>query len=208
MHSTTRRIAPVILAVLAVWTAGSAIVSAQTIYGSLTGTVYDASGAVVQKAQVIIKSLETGLTRETASDDSGFWRMPSLPQGQYSVQVSAPGFERVMRAPLTVAPTVERKIDITLTPGATTEVVTIVEQAPLIEQTKSQISHAATTEQLMALPGLNSRDGIALLQPGAATNDRGGMPGSSFVVNGARSRSNNFMIDGANNNDQIGRAHV
>ncbi len=174
---------------------------AQTIYGSLSGTVYDATGAVIPKAAVVVRNLETGMTRETASDDTGFWRVPSLPRGNYALEVTAKGFEKIVRAPLLVEPTVERKVDVTMSPGATTEVVTVQEAAPLIESTKSQISRGVDAQAILQLPGLPTLNTLALLAPGSAPNDQG-RPGSGFVINGARTRSNNFTIDGANNNDQ------
>jgi len=174
---------------------------AQTVYGSLTGTVYDPSAAVIPRAQVVIRSLETGQTREIQADDNGFWRMPSLPPGQYAVEVSAPNFGKLVRAPILVEPTVERTVDVTLQPGAVAEVVSVTAEAPLIEQTKAQLSRGVDSQTIMMLPGMNTLTGLALLQPGAAPNDLG-RPGSGFVINGGRTRSNNFMIDGANNNDQ------
>jgi hypothetical protein len=80
-------------------------------------------------------------------------------------------------------------------------VVTVTEVAPLIEATRAQISRGVETKRILELPGQNTLNGLALLMPGAAPNNNG-RPGSGFVVNGARSRSNNFMLDGANNNDQ------
>jgi hypothetical protein len=174
---------------------------AQTIYGSLAGRVLDRSGAVVQKASVTIRNRDTGAARELVSDDTGFWRANALPVGNYSIEVSAAGFEKVIQGPYVVEASVERAIDITLDPGAVTETVSVVAEAPLIEATKSQLSRGVETKRILELPGLNSLNGLALLQPGVApsTNSR---PGSGFSVNGARPRSNNFMIDGANNNDQ------
>ncbi|MGB9606361.1 MAG: TonB-dependent receptor plug domain-containing protein, partial [Bryobacteraceae bacterium] len=100
-----------------------------------------------------------------------------------------------------VEPTVERTVDVTLQPGAVTEAVSVTAEAPLIEQTKAQLSRGVDAQTILMLPGLNSLNGLALLQPGVAPNDLG-RPGAGFVVNGGRTRSNNFMIDGANNNDQ------
>ena len=77
----------------------------------------------------------------------------------------------------------------------------MTEEAPLIEATKAQISEGVEARRILELPGLNTLNALALLQPGAAPNNNN-RPGSGFVVNGARTRSNNFMIDGANNNDQ------
>ena len=127
--------------------------------------------------------------------------MPSLPPGRYAVDVVAPNFGKLTRAPIVVEPTVERTVDVTLRPGAVTEVISVTAEAPLIEQTRAQLSRGVDSQTILMLPGLNSLTGLALLQPGAAPNDLG-RPGSGFVVNGGRTRSNNFMIDGANNNDQ------
>jgi len=183
---------------LALILGGSAAVYGQTVYGSLAGTVFDPSGAVIPQASVTIRSLDTGQAREIKADDTGFWRMPSLPPGRYAVDVVAPNFGKLTRAPIVVEPTVERTVDVTLRPGAVTEVVSVTAEAPLIEQTKAQLSRGVDSQTIMMLPGLNSLTGLALLQPGAAPNDLG-RPGSGFVVNGGRTRSNNFMIDGANN---------
>ncbi len=173
----------------------------QTVFGSLSGTVYDPTGAVIPNAEVVIRSLDTGQIREIRANEAGFWRMPSLPPGRYSVEASAPSFSKVSRAPILVEATIERTVDLTLNPGAITEVVSVTAEAPLIEQTRSQLSRGVDTRAIMMLPGLNTLVGLALLQPGVAPNDLG-RPGSGFVVNGGRTRSNNFMIDGANNNDQ------
>src|SRR5713226_6217036 len=70
---------------------------AQTIFGSLTGEVLDASGAAVVGATVIIRNVNTGIERTTTADSSGFWRTPSLVIGQYEVSVTAPGFEKVVQ---------------------------------------------------------------------------------------------------------------
>ena len=179
----------------------SAGLSAQTIYGSLAGTVFDPTGAVIPKAKVVVRSLDTGWQRELTTDEAGFWRVPALIQGRYAVEASAPGFETLVRSPILVEPTVERRVDLTLNPGQTTEVVTVQAEAPLIESTKAQLSRGVDSTAILALPGLNTLNGLALLAPGTLPNSQG-RPGSGFVVNGARSRSNNFMIDGANNNDQ------
>jgi outer membrane receptor protein involved in Fe transport len=177
------------------------LASSQTIYGTLNGRVVDVSGAVIPNAKIIIKNTATGAIREVVTDQTGFWRAPSLLAGQYTVTAQVQSFETVVRGPLTVEAQVERSIDITLSPGSTTEVVSIVAESPLIEVSQAQVTKTVDARQILELPGLNSRDGIALLQPGVAPNNNG-RPGSGFVVNGARSRSNNFTIDGANNNDQ------
>lgn len=181
--------------------AGCATASAQSIYGSISGKVMDPSGAVIPRAAISIKNMETGLLRSVDTDGAGLYRVQSLPVGRYQIEFSATGFEKIIRGPIEVAAAVDRTIEVTLNPGAAQEVVTVVEQAPLIESTQAQISKGVEPYRIMELPGLNNLTGLALLQAGAAPNQNG-RPGAGFVVNGARSRSNNFTIDGANNNDQ------
>ncbi|MFB3826878.1 MAG: carboxypeptidase regulatory-like domain-containing protein [Bryobacteraceae bacterium] len=174
---------------------------AQSIYGSLSGKVLDPSGAVIPKATVSIKNMETGLVRNVETDGTGFYRAASLNVGKYQVEYSAAGFEKLVRGPIVVDAAVDRSVEVTLKPGATQEVVTVIEQAPLIESTQAQISKGVETYRILELPGLNTLNGLALLQPGAV-NNQNSRPGSGFAVNGGRTRSNNFTIDGANNNDQ------
>jgi len=202
MRNRNRRLAFLsAVAVLVGLVTGAGLAYGQTVYGSLAGTVYDASGAIIPKANVVIRNLDTGLTRETTADNTGFWRVPALQPARYAVEVAAPSFGKLVRAPIVVEPTVERTVDVTLSPGAVTEVISVTAEAPLIEQTKAQLSHAVSGADILSLPGQNTMTGLALLLPGSAPNAQS-RPGSGFTINGGRTRSNNFMIDGANNNDQ------
>jgi hypothetical protein len=96
---------------------------------------------------------------------------------------------------------VERSVDVKLNPGSASETITVEAGAPLIEATRSTLSRGIEAKRALELPGFNTQAGLALLSPGAVANSQG-RPGSGFVINGARTRSNNFMLDGANNNDQ------
>ncbi|MEW6733049.1 MAG: carboxypeptidase regulatory-like domain-containing protein [Acidobacteriota bacterium] len=176
-------------------------VNAQTIYGSISGTVRDESGAVIAGAQVTIRNIETGLVRETIANDAGYYRVASLSSGQYSVRISAPNFESIVREPIAVSVAVDAAIDVALKPGNAEEVVTVTGEAPLIEPSQSQLNKGVDQRRILELPGLRSLNGLALLQPGSVPNNNN-RPGSGFSINGGRTRSNNFTIDGANNNDQ------
>jgi hypothetical protein len=178
----------------------AAAAPAQTVYGSMAGTVFDVSGAVIPGAKVTLRGLNTGFTREIITDGSGFWRAPSLLPGPYAVEFEMANFDKLIRQPLVVEAAVERLLDVNLSPGSTNQVISVTEEAPLIEATRAQISRGVDSQRILALPGLNAQNGLALLMPGATPNTTG--PGSGLVVNGARSRSNNYMLDGTNNNDQ------
>jgi len=72
---------------------------AQSIYGSISGKVLDPSGAVIPRAAVSVKNTETGLARQTETDDTGFYRVASLNVGPYTVEVAANGFEKMNTPP-------------------------------------------------------------------------------------------------------------
>ena len=181
--------------------AGSQISLAQTIYGSISGTVVDQSGAAIKEATVIVKNRETGLSRETKTNDLGLYAITSLPIGNYSAEVSAPSFGKKARENLLVSVSVNTTVDFTLEPAGATETINVTTEAPLMDTVKSQVSREVESRRILELPGRNSLNGLALLQPGVV-NNQNGRPGSGFAVNGGRTRSNNFTIDGANNNDQ------
>jgi hypothetical protein len=176
-------------------------VVAQTINGSLAGTVTDSSGAVLPGARIAVRNLGTGAMREVTTNETGFFRITALPIGSYAVEVTAQGFGKVERKPIAVETAVERTLDFTLSPAAQQEVLVVTEEAPLVEATKAQLSKGVESKRILDLPVTNTLNALALLQPGALPNNNG-RPGSGFSINGGRSRSNNFTIDGANNNDQ------
>jgi hypothetical protein len=174
---------------------------AQSINGSIGGRVMDPSGAVIPSAKVSVKNLETGITREVETDASGVYSFRALPVGNYSLSYSSAGFATMVREPISVTMSAVLSLDVTLETGVTREIVSVTEQAPLIDATQSQLTKAVNSTAIMELPGLNQLTGLALLMPGAAASQNG-RPGSGYVMNGGRTRSNNFMIDGANNVDE------
>jgi hypothetical protein len=177
-------------------------IPAQTINGTLTGIVFDATGAVVPNVQVTIRNLDTGITREVVTDGTGRYHAPALPIGRYAIALVAAGFEKVIRQPIQVDAAVERAVDVTLQPGVNQQVVSIIAEAPLIQTTQSQLSRGVESKRILELPlGTNTMNALALMSPGATPNQNG-RPGSGFAINGGRTRSNYFTLDGANNIDQ------
>lgn len=175
-------------------------IAAQTIYGNLSGRVTDQTGAAIAGARVEARNMDTGETRETTTGSDGVYLFRALPGGRYSVKISADTFETLVREPIAVTVARDATVDVELKPGSTQEVVTIEGDAALIETTRSQISKQVDARRILELPGRNSLNGLALLQAGVV-NNQNGRPGSGFAVNGARTRSNNFLIDGTQNND-------
>ncbi len=173
---------------------------AQTIFGSLTGDVLDSSGAAVVSATVTIQNVNTGLDRTVTTDSAGHWRVPSLAIGQYKVTATANGFETVVQIGINVDAATERKLEFSLKPSAQSATVTIDEQSPLIEATKSQLSGSVSSKEVLELPTGGNTDVLAKLMAGVSQNNPG-VCCAHYSVNGGSERSDHFTIDNATNND-------
>ncbi|AEP12594.1 TonB-dependent Receptor Plug Domain protein [Chloracidobacterium thermophilum B] len=173
---------------------------AQTIYGNISGRVTDQTGAAIVGARIEVKNMDTGETREVVSGSDGTYTVRSLPGGRYAVRISADSFETLVREQINVTAARDAIVDAELKAGSSQEVITVTGEATLIETTRSQVSKEVDARRILQLPGRNTLNGLALLQPGVV-NNQNGRPGSGFAVNGARTRSNNFLIDGTQNND-------
>jgi hypothetical protein len=174
--------------------------SAQTINGSIVGTVTDQQGAAVAGATVTVKNIDTGTTRDAVTNDEGNYRISALPVGNYSVNIEKQGFAGGSET-TRVSPGTDTAIDFKLSAAGVTAKVNVTDTGAVLETTQSQVTKIVDQQRILELPGRNSLNGLALLNPGVLPNQNG-RPGSGFAVNGNRSRSNNFTIDGANNNDQ------
>ncbi len=168
--------------------------------GTMTGQILDLSGAAVSNARVTATSESTGFTTVVTSTSAGVYNLAALPPSVYTVTVSAEGFQQIVRKSvvLNVAAILPLNFKLSVA-GATVSVdVSDVAVAP-IETSSFQISTVIDAKQINDLP-LILRDPyqLVLLSPGTVTasNNMGG-----FSVNGQRDRNNNFMLDGADNND-------
>jgi hypothetical protein len=181
--------------------------SAQTFRGTILGTVTDPSGAVVAGAKVGVKNVGTGLERTTDTSADGSFSLPELPIGTYTVTVTQTGFQTFVATGVTVDVATERRIDAAMKPG---EVATRVEVAgemlPQVETTTNDMGGVLTAQTVQDLP-VNGRDYTKLifLNPGVAgsPDQISDSPGSygEFSMNGARGRSNNYLLDGTDMND-------
>src|SRR5262249_19347716 len=129
----------------------------------------------------------------------------ALPPGTYKVRIEAANFRTYENGSVNVDVGADVSLGVVkLEIGATTETVTVESGAPLIEATTDQISSTFDTKQTQSLPIGNTFDSLALFTPGGATAGDVSFSnnnGAEFAVNGQRARSNNFQIDGQNNND-------
>ena len=179
----------------------------QTFRGTVLGTVTDPSGAVVAGATVKVKNLGTGLERTTVTSADGSYSVPELPIGSYSVTVTQTGFKTFVATGVSVDVATERRVDAALKTGAvTTQVEVSAEDLPLVETTSNDLGGVITSEAVADMP-VNGRDYTKLiyLNPGVAgsPDQISDSPGSfgEFSMNGARGRSNNYLLDGTDMND-------
>lgn len=168
--------------------------------GSITGQILDPSGAAVPDAAITATSESTGFTATVTSTSAGVYNFAALPPAVYTIKVSAEGFAEMVRrgVVLNIAATLPINVKLTVASATASVEVSDVTGAP-VETSSFQISTVIDARQINDLP-LILRDPyqLVLLSPGAVTasNNMGG-----FSVNGQRDRNNNFMLDGADNND-------
>src|SRR5712692_11027425 len=180
---------------------------AQTFRGTILGTVTDATGGVVPGAMVTVHNVDTGLLRNTETQADGSYRVPELPIGTYDVSVEKTGFQTSVTHGVKVDVAAERRVDAGLKPGEVKEQITVSgEEHVEIETTNNTLGGTLTQESVKDLP-INGRDYTKLifLNPGVAgsPDQITDSPGSfgEFSMNGARGRSNNYLLDGTDMND-------
>ncbi len=177
--------------------------SAQVTTGNLQGVVKDPNGANVAGASVKVTNADTGIVKETTTNDEGFWRVTNLlPGSNYTVEIMAQGFAATIKEKLVVSLGIENTADIQIGVQQVDTTVDVSGDAPLIQSTQSQLSQSYSPRQLTQLPFAGSIDNLALLTPGVVTpGDADFSNGVGISANGNRGRSNNFQIDGQDNND-------
>lgn len=175
--------------------------NAQLTRGAVSGTVRDQAGAVVPGATVKVINPQTNVSRETTTNDEGFYRVGAVEPGIYTVVVEKTGFSKTETRAVTVAQTQETTVDLELQAGNVTGTVDVTaeQEAISLNKTNPTIGLTATARQVVELPLGAARDvnNIALLSPNVFS-----APGSTGIsANGQRARNNNFTIDGSDNND-------
>ena len=180
---------------------------AQTFRGTILGTVTDPSGALISGAKITVKNMDTGLTRTTETSANGTYTVPELPIGRYSVTVTQSGFQSFAATDVVVTVATERRVDAQLKAGQVSETVNVSgEMLPQVETTTNEMGGTLTAPTVENLP-VNGRDYTKLLflNPGVSgsPDQITDSPGSFgvFSMNGARGRSNNFLLDGTDMND-------
>jgi len=192
------------------------------VSAAISGRVTDPTGATVSGATVTAKNVETGETRSTVTDDLGHYWVPSLAVGEYEVHITKQGFQEQVRGGIHLVVGQEASVDMALKVGQVTDQVKVLEDAPVVSVTPSDISGLVGEQQVKDLP-LNGRsyDLLMVLNPGVVnfTWEKTGGIGISnsttanmFSVDGNRPQQNLFLLNGveftgaAENNMQPGGA--
>jgi hypothetical protein len=185
----------------------TAMLVGQTFRGTILGSVTDPTGAYVAGATVKVRNLATGLERTTVTSGDGSYNVPELPIGTYSVTVSVTGFQTAVTNTVEVDVATERRVDAQLKTGQVTQTVEVSGgDLPQIETTSNDLGGVSTSKSVEDMP-INGRDYTKLiyLNPGVAgsPDQITDSPGSfgEFSMNGARGRSNNYLLDGTDMND-------
>jgi hypothetical protein len=177
--------------------AAAATVNGQTAAtGNVEGVVADVSGAVLPGVTVLVRNVDTNVTRELVTDERGLYRAAALQPGTYEVSATLAGFSVT---PVTVVVQVGQTapVDLRMRPAGVTETVSVVAETPLVDTRRTDVSSVVDQTSIQNLP-INGRrwDSFVMLSPGV-TND-GGFGLISY--RGISGLYNNNMVDGVDNN--------
>ena len=201
-----KRASQILLVLFALLMSTSLTVLAQSTSGSISGTVTDQKQGVIPSATVTARNTETNVVRTAQTDDEGRYRFENLPVGPYEVTVEASNFQKYVQTGITLALNQKAVVDVAMTPGSVTATVNVVENAALLNTSTAEVGTRFDERRLSELPIAANRNvyNIALSAPGVSqlqSNQSGFANGINYSANGGRLRSNNFQIDGQDNND-------
>ncbi|HYL13897.1 MAG TPA: TonB-dependent receptor [Terriglobales bacterium] len=191
------RFASLFVAVIALATASSV---AQFFPGRITGTIRDVQGAVVAGATVKLSNPTTGLERTVTTDNTGNFNFPELALGTFRLTISKEGFRTTVITDITTSQGVVNNISPVLAVGSVSSQVEVSSTPALIQTETNSIGGQLGEEQVESLPiGNSDYTRLALVLPGVTQNSNFAF--AQYTINGSRSRSNGFNIDGASDTD-------
>jgi len=176
--------------------------SAQTTKASISGSVTDATGAVIAGAKISVKDLDRGLVYTNTSNAAGFYLLPELPPGNYSLTAGATGFRTYIRDNFPLQTQQRATADIALQVGAMADKVEVTGSAQLLEANSATISNVVENKKIVDLP-LNGRNIYSLLRlsPGVAPSTPNGdtdffTGAHRYSINGGRESTTDIQLDG------------
>ncbi|MGA8103200.1 MAG: carboxypeptidase-like regulatory domain-containing protein, partial [Candidatus Acidiferrales bacterium] len=152
-------------------------VAAQSTFGSISGTVSDATGASMAGASVTLTNLGTGSTQTLSTNPDGLYSFVNLNPGAYSLNVEKTGFKHFRRDPINVQVQQAVSIDIAMEVGAVSQVVEVTSETPLLQPTTSSLGQVIEERKANEIP-LNGRNVFNLITLSPAAIAQGGSGGS------------------------------
>lgn len=184
----------------------------QVTGSSIAGSVKDSTGAVMPGVQVAVRNTETGIARTVQTDPAGRYLAPNLAPGNYEVQAELTGFQTGIRRGITLTLGREAVVDLTLSVGQVQEQVVVTGEASLVDTSSAAVTGLVDQQQVTDLP-LNGRSmtQLTVLQPGILQYQNKAVDmttgsGQTIVINGARTRQVNFLLNGTSTLNFFGKS--
>ncbi len=180
----------------------------QDVTASITGTVTDPSGGAIAGAEITATEVNRGTVYTTKTNDAGIYNLLRIPIGTYNVKTQAKGFESAAQSSVTLVLNQIARLDFQLKVGAASETVEVTSDQPVLQTQTTQLNTVIDSTTNTALP-LASRNYIqlTLLAPGSVTPNPQTLTDAQRIdgagrpyINGNREQSNNFLLDGMDNN--------
>ena len=202
------RVRIVLCSFLAILVSCSVAALGQDISAKITGTVTDASGAVISGATVTARDTSRGTAYPTQTNSAGVYYLSPLPIGDYTLTVTASGFSTAQRPSFSLAMGQTARVDIAMTVGQASQTVEVSSAPPLLQTDQTFMSTTLDARANVTLPlATRNYNQLTLLSPGAVSLNPGAFTGAqaSFQVgrpyiNGNREQVNNYILDGMDNN--------
>src|SRR5216117_259101 len=184
--------------IIALIVSGNGLVFGQEFSATMSGVVHDANGGLVPGVGVTAKHIESGLTRTVITSETGSYRMPALPVGEYEVTAELSGFKQQVRRGITLVVAQEAVVNLTLDVGDLKDQITVTEETSLVNTTLSSVSGLVSQQQVKDLP-LNGRSFNDLLLLNTNVNDNranSAQRAPAFSISGKRQETNRWTING------------
>ncbi|MGH9437684.1 MAG: TonB-dependent receptor domain-containing protein, partial [Terriglobia bacterium] len=172
----------------------SVVARAQTDAGSMSGTVTDATGAIIPSADIVATHSPTGRRFTAVSTEGGLYVLPQLPTGPYSLTVEKKGFKTLVQSGIEVRLGIRETVNIMLSLGAVTQTVEVNSSASVLDTSNATISTGLSPRTLATLPlwngGLETANSFVGFMPGVQSN-------GETSIDGSVGRASEVLIDGA-----------
>jgi hypothetical protein len=203
------RVLAVLLSALIIVLCSAHQVTAQQATALLSGTIKDASGAVIADAKVTLRNSATNVARVTNSSKAGDYVFTSIPIGGYEIEVERKGFNKLIRKGITLEINQNARLDVQLEVGTESQVIEVTADVTQVDTVSDTIGNSVVGETIQRAP-LNGRNvlDLALLQPGVTETNGDSTAAGNYSIAGGRTDSVTFLLDGGLNNNLLDNSVV